>query len=297
MSVIAKPRPFIAWQGGKRAVLRYLRPLVPAFTGTYWEPFVGGGAMFFDMLPPRSVLSDLNIYLVQSYLVVQSSPSPLISAMTFHCVQHSRSYFYRVRDGPCPTDPVDATARLLYLYKCSFRQFCNVDDVGRVGGLFAAFPVPPAQIVQSDNIMSCSTVLSGSTLMSCDFRDINPIQGDFVYCDPPYYPVPRVVGPSFTKFTNAGFSPRDHVRLRNFAADLDRAGVHVLISSRDVPEVRHLYRHPPWIIHSWLASSSMTKIDPDVGGRFIKELAISNDGLPTLGGHGHKTATDRMRKG
>lgn len=232
--------PFVKWVGGKRSLIPEILPRMPKRIGTYHEPFVGGGALFFAIADQidRAVLTDNNFELVLTYSVVKRNPRELIAELERHATHHERrgaTHYYEVRSAQ-PKDPVDIAARFIYLNKSCYNGLYRVNQAGR-------FNVPMGKqassgILSEANIMACHRALKRATIKLTDFARIEPEPGDFAYFDPPYHPTSDV---SFTKYTKENFTERDHVRLRDFAVEIGKQGVNVMVSNSNTKFIRGLY--------------------------------------------------------
>ena len=233
-----KPRPFIKWAGGKARLLPQLYPFVPATWGTYHEPFVGGGAMFFGLRPRRAVLSDTNPELIHCYEIVRDNVDGVIDELKKH--RYDKGLFYAVRaQEPSTLTPPARAARFIYLNKTCFNGLHRVNRKGEFNVPFGAYKNP--QICDEPNLRACSAALQGVTILLSPFETVvtRAVAGDFVYFDPPYLPISATS--SFTAYTADGFSLPDHVLLRDVALELKARGVGVLISNSASPAVIQLY--------------------------------------------------------
>ncbi len=232
----APASPFIKWAGGKRTLIPDIAKHFPDHINTYWEPFVGGGAVFFTMADrmERAVLSDLNEELVIAYQMVRDRVGELIDALRVHERGHRNDgYYLRVRAQE-PTDALDIAARFIYLNKTCFNGLYRVNKVGR-------FNVPKGRyknpgICNEANLHAASMVLAKATIRLGDFdRVVNPDAGDFIYCDSPY-------DGCFTGYQAGGFTDDDQERLRNAANEWRKVGADVMLSNADTKLIRRLYR-------------------------------------------------------
>jgi DNA adenine methylase len=232
-----KAQPFVKWVGGKRSLMAELLARIPQDIGTYYEPFVGGGALFFEMAPrlDRAVLSDLNVELVVAYNVVRDRLPELLTALNQHARLHSSEHYYDVR-GKEPTDAVELAAWLLYVNKAGYNGLFRVN---RHNGFNVPFGRNPSvNIVQEDNLRACNAALSKAEIRYQPYSAVEPSKGDFVYFDPPYAPMTDT---SFLRYSAEGFSEKDQQQLAAFATKLHRKGVRVMLSNSDTPFVRRLY--------------------------------------------------------
>ncbi len=236
-------RPFIKWAGGKGKLLSDLVSRVPANFNTYFEPFLGGGALFFELQPEKAVLADFNAELINAYKVVQRDVEKLIEELSRH--RHNKRHFYRVRDfDRSPAfwvfSDVERAARFIYLNKTCFNGLYRVNSRGEFNVPFGDYKNPA--ILDAENLRACSGALHGRELVRRSFEEVVSAssKGDFVYFDPPYMPVSKTA--NFTAYGKEGFTAEDHTRLRDACIELDKKGVKFMLSNSDAPLVLELYR-------------------------------------------------------
>ncbi len=231
-------RPFLKWAGGKRQLLASLLPFAPRDAGSYFEPFVGGGALFFALRPKRAVLADVNERLIRTYRGVKNDVDDVIRQLKDF--KHTPEFFYRVRekDIDAGTD-ADVAAWFIYLNKTGFNGLYRVNRDNRFNVPFGRYANPT--ICDERNLRACSAALAEAELVVEDFAKVvaTAKRGDFVYFDPPY--VPLSTTSSFTSYTSQGFGDAEQERLRDTARKLKRRGVSVLLSNSSAPTVRKLY--------------------------------------------------------
>jgi DNA adenine methylase len=231
-------RPFIKWAGGKRQLLPCLLQHAPRDTPTYFEPFIGGGALFFALRPRRAVLADVNERLIRTYRGVKSNVDEVIRQL--RKLPHTPAFFYGFRqekiDGG--TD-ADVAAWFIYLNKTGFNGLYRVNRDNRFNVPFGRYTNP--MICDEPTLRACSAALAETELLVEDFAAVvaKAKRGDFVYFDPPY--VPLSATSSFTSYTSLGFGETEQTRLRDTARTLKERGVHVLLSNSSAPSVRKLY--------------------------------------------------------
>ena len=234
-----RTKPFLKWAGGKRQLLDQLMRYVPEKYGTYHEPFVGGGALFFHLTPPRAVLSDNNARLVRAYRGVRDGVERVIRLLRDY--PHDKDFFLSFREHDVDRDSdAEVAAWLVYLNKTGFNGLYRVNSHDRFNVPFGRYASP--NLCDEDTLRACSRALADTDLpLDEDFGSVvhRARKGDFVYFDPPY--VPLSASSSFTSYTSAGFGLAAHERLRDVALDLKRRGVHVLLSNSSAPAVVELY--------------------------------------------------------
>ncbi|MDJ1185647.1 DNA adenine methylase [Roseofilum casamattae] len=234
--------PFVKWAGGKRSIMNSLLLRLPESFTNYYEPFVGGGALFFELakqgkLEKKQVfLSDTNLDLVFAYNAIKKSPKALIEELKEHKRKHNTTYFYKVRKRHNLKDPIEIAARFLYMNKTCFNGLWRVNNKGEFNVPVGKYKNP--DIVQEDKIAACHQVLQGVNIQYLSFHEIQPKPGDFVYFDPPYHPKDNS---SFTRYSKFDFTEQDQIRLRNFTLSLHEQGVHVMLSNSETQFIKTLY--------------------------------------------------------
>lgn len=263
--------PFVKWVGGKRSIVGELTARFPSSFQRYWEPFVGGGALFFGGAPglTAATLSDSNLDLVITYNVIKKAPLLLIDKLGRHAKNHTEEYYYQVRKQHALQKHEAVAARFIYLNKTCYNGLYRVNRKGEFNVPVGSYVNP--DIVQRDNILACSKALEKATVEYREFDTIQPQPGDFVYCDPPYHPTNVT---SFTKYTKLAFGEAEQTRLRNFLLKLHDQGVRVMLSNSDTPLIRNLYRDSPWTLDVVKAPRNVN-CKPEGRGA-VNELIITN---------------------
>lgn len=242
------PKPFAKWVGGKGQLLTQLLSRVPETFGTYHEPMVGGGALFFglasEMLVKKATLNDLNADLVNVYRVVRENVGALISRLENIASDpkaNTRKFFERIRaDDPTQMDDVGAATRFIYLNRTCFNGLYRVNKKGQFNAPFGDYKNP--KICNRENLIDCAHALQEADITCESFHHIleRVEGGDFVYFDPPYVPVSETA--DFVSFTKDGFDNADHQILANVFAELANRDVYVMLSNSDTPFTRELYK-------------------------------------------------------
>jgi DNA adenine methylase len=216
-----------------------LRRFLPERFNRYYEPFLGGGALFFSLRPPLASLSDINGELVSCYKVVRDHPSKLVEALKQHV--YEEKHFYEVRDrDPKRLSAIEGAARTIFLNKTAFNGLYRVNSRGEFNVPFGRYKRP--QFSDPENLAACSEALRRVKIEVKDFEKAlrEPGEGDFVYLDPPY--VPRSNTAYFTSYAVGGFDWEDQQRLAKVVKDLSKRGVKFMLSNSDVPSLRKLYK-------------------------------------------------------
>lgn len=246
------------------ALLRH----VPPSRGRYYEPFLGGGALFFALQPRRAVLADRNERLIRTYKGVRDQVGEVIRLLRGY--PHDPAFFYSLRDRDidAATD-AEVAAWFIYLNKTGFNGLYRVNRDNRFNVPFGRYAKPA--ICDETTLRACAAALARADLRVADFEATveGAKPGDFVYFDPPY--VPLSATSQFTSYTSDGFGPEHQQRLRDRAAALKERGVHVLLSNSSAPLVRELYRDGFEVIEV----SALRSVNSKGAGRGpIVELAI-----------------------
>ena len=234
-------RPFLKWAGGKSQLLPVLLPHIPAGIETYYEPFIGGGALFFALMadaelrPKRAVLNDLTPDLVATYEVVRDAPDALIAALEPIAARYlaaeapeRETEFYAIR-AEHPTDPVEVAARLLFLNKTCFNGLYRVNRKGEFNVPHGRYRLP--HILDEDGLRTASVALQDVEVRRGDFEAAcaEATARDFVYFDPPFHPLSDTS--NFTSYTEHDFGADEQIRLKQWNDVLTERGVGVLISN------------------------------------------------------------------
>lgn len=236
----AYPRPFLKWAGGKGQVLQQYLEHFPTQFEAYHEPFLGGGAVFFHLLPSRAVLTDINEELVNVYQCIRDAVEAVIDGLSIHQANHSKDYYYHIRANP-GTHPVERAARLLYLNKTCFNGLYRENSKGQFNVPMGRYKNPA--ICNPDLLRAAARALQPVAIAVASFDTVLQRAHDardFVYFDPPYHPIS--VTSSFTAYNRYAFRAEDQVRLCKIASELANRGVQVMVSNSDCPFIRDLYK-------------------------------------------------------
>ena len=244
-------RPFVKWAGGKTQILSALRDAAPREVGTYFEPFVGGGALFFALAsdelhrPRRAVLNDLSPELMVAFQIVRDDPQRLIEQLDALAGRYlaadaeaRKALYYAVREEQ-PEAPVEAAARMIFLNKTCFNGLYRVNRRGRFNVPHGRYRRP--KILDVETLLAASAALRDVELLCVDFERAceGAAPGDLVYLDPPFYPLS--VTSSFTAYTEEAFGREDQLRLKWLVDDLTARGVDVMLSNSPHQWVLGLY--------------------------------------------------------
>lgn len=267
--IALKAKPFVKWAGGKRAILNELFSNLPVKINKYYEPFVGGGALFFKLNQSKACISDINSELITTYEVIKDNPLELIDVLKVHAENHNKTYFYEIR-GLTEKTNIEIAGRFLYLNKTCFNGLYRVNKKGFFNSPIGNYKNP--NIIQADNILLCSEALKNTDIKNMEFDKIEPQKGDFVYFDPPYDKIKR---DSFISYDKVDFGNELQIRLRNFASDLINNGVNVMLSNSDTDFINDLYSDSVFTIKKIKVPRF---INSDKNGRKpVSELLIRSD--------------------
>jgi DNA adenine methylase len=239
--------PFIKWAGGKGQLIPQIIRLIPTRFARYFEPFLGGGAVFFQLasLDRNAFLSDINYELINAYKVIKNHVEELIPALIYHQNEYNKSpkkYYYYLRDSTGVMNKIDKAARFIALNKTCYNGLYRVNKNGLFNVPIGRYKNPI--ICDADNLRKMSVVLkrSGSYLGVSDYKKIlveRAERDDFVYLDPPFYPISNTA--NFTSYTNNGFSLEDQKELATIFDELTGKGCKILLSNSNTVEIRRLY--------------------------------------------------------
>lgn len=248
MSDSAPPRPFLKWAGGKRQLLPRILALVPARIRTYYEPFLGGGAVFFALAGERrfdrAVLGDVNDELINCYATIRDDVDGVIARLSR--LRNTSAAYYRIRaQRPDGLDRAARAARIIYLNRCGYNGLYRVNSDGLFNVPFGRYVQP--RICDPERLRAAARALAGVELVCGDFTDVlgrgrRLRADDFVYLDPPYVPLSKTA--SFTAYSG-GFDMRDQERLARQLRRLSARGIAAVLSNSDCPDTRRLYEGLP----------------------------------------------------
>jgi DNA adenine methylase len=231
--------PFLKWPGGKRWAAAHIAEIIkPRLLGTYFEPFLGGGAVFFYLGPRRAVLSDVNGDLINTYRAVRDDLIAVLRKLRRFRV--SAEEYYRIRELS-PADPIACAARFLYLNRTAFGGVYRLNLRGQFNVPFGGGDRTPELLWKSPVLREAATALRKASLKQSDFEKVMRFSksGDVVYCDPTYTVAHDNNG--FIRYNERNFSWSDQVRLAKASLEASRRGVTVAITNANHASVRHLY--------------------------------------------------------
>lgn len=236
------PKPLLKWAGGKRQLLPHILSKLPSQMETYFEPFVGGGAVFFALAAEqrfeRAILSDQNQELICTYQAVKSNVAGVIKVL--RTLPHNEEAYYRIR-AQQPRLPERRAARMIYLNRTGYNGLYRVNRSGKFNVPFGRYVRPT--ICDEQRLVAVSRALQGVTLQVADFQQLvsRAKPGDAVYFDPPYVPLSPTA--RFAEYHKVQFGEKEHKRLAGVYESLQRRGVQVVLSNSDTPITRALFGH------------------------------------------------------
>jgi DNA adenine methylase len=270
--VSAPMKPFIRWAGGKSRLLPRILPHVPTRIRNYYEPFVGGGAVFLACAPRvsgRSHLADLNEHLVAAWVAMRDYQPELRPLLDWYLANDSKEFYYEVRLAT-PVGLVEKAARFLYLNGVSWNHLWRENS--RTGAMNVPWGDRRFKGMDDATMKSIRDALTRADIVTADFREVlfSATRGDFIYLDPPYLPVftrpdvEKEPTAKFNKYTAKTFEMSDLIELAEICADLSRRGVQWVMSNRDAEYVRELFPDAEIIqftTHRSLAAQSRREVE------------------------------------
>ena len=242
-------KPFIRWVGGKSRLLSRILPHVPTGIRNYYEPFLGGGAVFLacaSRVSGHSHLADLNEHLIAAWVAMRDHQSELRPLLERYLANDSKVFYYEVR-STTPLGLVEKAARFLYLNGVSWNHLWRENS--RTGAMNAPWGDRSFKGMNDAAMKAVGDVLARADICAADFREVldNANRGDFVYLDPPYLPVftrpdvEKEPTAKFNKYTAKTFEMSDLIELAEICADLSQRGVQWVMSNRDTTSVSDLF--------------------------------------------------------
>jgi DNA adenine methylase len=268
--------PVVKWVGGKRQLLPEIEKYIPKSFTTYYEPFLGGGAVLFNIQPQKAIVNDINEELVNLYIAVRDNVDELIEDLKKHT--NDADYFYKVRELDRKPDiyskltNIERASRIHYLNKTCFNGLFRVNMAGQFNSPFGSYKNP--NIVNEVTIRAVSKYLNDAKIeFKCgDYEEsLRGIKkGAFVYFDPPYDPVSD--SSSFTGYARGGFDRNEQIRLKTLCDRLDAKGIKFLLSNSSTNFITDLYEG--YIIETIQAKRSINSKGDERGE--VDEVLVRN---------------------
>lgn len=244
-----KGKPFVKWAGGKRQIMKDIKKYIPDNYSTYYEPFVGGGAVFFELAPKKAVLNDYNKELMNVFECIKDEIrfEKMCNELNHHEANHSEEYYYKIRDLDRDKKKFNKlvdykrAARTIYLNKACFNGLYRVNSKNEFNVPYGKKEKVNTYEGQNLGIVHCILNFNDIELLSTDFEDAvkNAKKGDFVYFDPPYDSDTS----TFNSYTEDGFGKEEQVRLFELFEKLDKKGCYIMLSNHNTKLIRDLYKN------------------------------------------------------
>ena len=265
--------PIVKWAGGKRQLIADLKNNLPKKFNRYFEPFIGGGALFFNIQPENAYISDINPELINLYQVIKNNTYELIEDLKQH--KNTEEYFYEIRNIDRNSkykkwSDIQKASRFIYMNRTCFNGLYRVNSKGEFNVPYGKYSNP--RILDEVNLLNCSQLFQNTEIRHSDFSEIlnNVQKGDFVYFDPPYAPLNETS--SFTSYTKEGFGEDMQVKLKELCDELDNMGVHFMLSNSDTKGINKLYKN--YEIKKVFASRAINSVASKRGK--ISEVLVRN---------------------
>ena len=269
------PYPFLKWAGGKRQLLSQMTPLFPKSFFRYIEPFVGGGAVFFHLLPKNAILIDINKDLINCYKVIKENFSELIVSLKKH--RNERDYYYntrikdRIPEVFSKMSDVEKASRIIFMNKCCYNGLYRVNSKGQFNVPFGRYTNP--QFCDKKNLKGVHLALKHVKIIHGSFETCLTFaeKDDFIYFDPPYHPLSDTS--SFTSYTKESFGKSAQMNLYMVFKELDERGCKLVLSNSYSEYILDLYKD-----YKIITLKAKRAINSDATKRgFIKEVVILNN--------------------
>jgi len=232
-------KPFLKWAGGKTQMIPDLLKFAPAKFNQYIEPFIGGGALYFNISHPKSIISDLNEELVITYKQVKKNVFEVISVLDSYI--NTEEFYYKIRSvSPSSLSDSERAARLIYLNKTCFNGLFRVNKKGDFNVPYSKRTGP---FLNKQNLIGASEYMQDTEIYHLDYKETlkrYAKKGDFVFLDPPYQPVGKFS--DFKRYTKEFFYESDQIELANIFKDLTNKGCYVMLTNSDHPFILDLYK-------------------------------------------------------
>lgn len=266
-ATLSHPKPFLKWAGGKRALLPKLLKLMPSSYTRYYEPFLGGGSVFFALGPKRANIADINAELINTYRVVRDKPEELIS--TLAKFNYNKVEYYRVRELE-EKNSLNRAARFIYLNRSCWNGLYRVNKLGHFNVPFGRYEMP--RLFDPKNIFAVSKALKQAVISTSTFTSTlkKPKKDDFVYCDPPYTVAHDKNG--FLGYNEKIFSWDDQLQLKQLIDGLTDSGSFVMVSNACHESIKQLYKDYKQIV----VKRSSTIAGKTSARSSVNELVILN---------------------
>lgn len=273
-SIVDVPKPFVKWAGGKRQLISQMDQYFPKDYNNYIEPFVGGGAIFFYLLPKKAVLIDNNKELINVYKIIKNNVRDLIESLKNH--ENKEEYYYKIRKMDRNPEifnnlsDVEKASRTIYLNRCCYNGLYRVNNNGQFNTPFGRYKNPT--FCDEKNLIAVHEALKGVQLINNSFEKCLDLaeKGDLVYFDPPYYPLSKTA--NFTSYTRDNFGKEEQIKLHDVFCRLNEKGCKVILSNSYNEFILDLYKD--FNLNVLQAKRAINSIASKRG--LIKEVLITN---------------------
>ena len=266
---IKEPKPFVKWVGGKRQLVNEIHKRIPLNFNRYYEPFIGGGAVFFSNGFNKAIISDVNQELINAYNVIKENVDNLIISLKKHL--YNEEYFYELRKkDTSDLSNIERASRFIYLNKTCYNGLYRVNKKGKFNVPFGKYKSP--LICDEENLKAVNYKLIKTKILCTDFEKsvLTAKENDFVYFDPPYMPLSSTS--YFVGYSKNGFAYNEQLRLKNVYKKLSEKGVYCMLSNSYTNEVKELYSE-----YNIDTVKATRVINSKANGRGkIKEVIITN---------------------
>lgn len=272
--IIDVPYPFLKWAGGKRQLLSQIDQYLPLLFNKYIEPFVGGGALFFYLLPENAILIDNNPVLINTYNVIKENVEELIELLSQH--KNEKKYYYEWRNIDRTEEfknwsNVEKASRTIYLNRCCYNGLYRVNSKGQFNTPFGFYKNPnycnKENLRAVNKILQNVKILHGSFEICLDYAE----KDDLIYFDPPYVPLSKTA--NFTSYTKESFKKKSQIKLFNIFKKLDDIGCKLILSNSYNEFNLDLYKN-----YNIITLKARRVINSNAKKRgFIKEVLILNN--------------------
>lgn len=241
--IFGVPHPFLKWAGGKRQLLSQIDPFLPKDFDLYIEPFVGGGALLFYLLPKKAVIIDNNPVLINAYRVIKENVEELIELLRNH--KNEEDYFYKIRsldrnlESFSQLSNIKKASRIIFLNRCCYNGLYRVNSKGQFNVPFGRYKNP--NFCKEKNLKAVNLFLQNVKIIQDSFESCLDFINDntFIYLDPPYFPLSKTA--NFTSYTKENFTKVDQIKLKKLVDKLTERGCKVMLSNSKNEFILKLY--------------------------------------------------------
>ena len=247
---LKNPKPFLKWVGGKTRLIKKLEEYFPTHYNTYFEPFLGGGSVFFNFTPEKAVIADLNGTLINTYTTIRDDFDELFKHLQVLEKKNTSNDYYEYRkefnelrlgsdENPDKESKTYVSALMMYLNKAGYGGVYRENQKGGYNVPYGKYKT--INITDKRNLLKVQKSLKNVDLSCSQYSDIlkKAKRGDFIYLDPPYHKESKN---SFTKYQKDDFDEEEQNKLATLLKKLDRKGVMFLLSNSNTAFINNLYK-------------------------------------------------------